>query len=102
MGTGMCRLKTWRSISANRIIADGSSERRRGYGGDFNDGIGELPHGAHEGFHDGGVELSVGAAFEFLEAVGRGAASFVDAITSDGVIRVGHGDDTPTQRNFLT
>jgi hypothetical protein len=42
-----------------------------GGGGDyFDDGVGELAHGADEEFDDGAIELGVGAAFEFLESVG--------------------------------
>ena len=44
-----------------------------GQGGDFDDGVGELAHGADEEGHDFAVELGVGAALEFGEGFGGGA-----------------------------
>src|SRR5215472_14046456 len=68
-------------------------------GGDFDDGIGQSAHGAHENFDDGTVELRVGASFEFGERVGGRAGFFVGAVAGDGVVGVGDGDDARAKWN---
>ena len=68
-------------------------------GGDFDDGVGELAHGADEGCDQLRIELGAGAAFEFGEGLLGGAAFFVAAVAGDGVVGIGDGDDARAERD---
>src|SRR5215469_5037056 len=66
---------------------------------DLDDGGRELPHSTQEGGYEPGVELRVGAAFEFAERFVGGPALLVAAVARDGVVGVRNGNDARAQRN---
>src|SRR5882762_10297485 len=70
-------------------------------GSDFDDGVGELAHGADEGCDEAGIELGAGAALEFREGLIGGAALFVTAVAGNGVVGIGDGDDARAERNLF-
>jgi len=72
-----------------------------GGGSDFDDGVGELAQGAHEDFDNFGVELGVGTALELGEGFGGEAALLVSAVTGDGVVGVGDGDNARAERDLF-
>jgi len=45
--------------------------------------------------------LGVGAALQFGQSFGGGARFLVGAVAGDGVVGVGHGDDSRAKRNFF-
>src|SRR5579862_397929 len=70
-------------------------------GGDFDDGVGELAHGASEGLDEFGIELGAGAALELGEGLIGSAAFFVAAVAGDGVVGIGDGDDASAEGNVF-
>jgi len=68
-------------------------------GGDFDDGVGELAHGADEGLNELGIELGAGAALEFGQGLLGGAAFFVATVAGDGVVGIGDSDDARAKGN---
>src|SRR5258708_10374286 len=70
-------------------------------GGDFDDGVGELAHGADEGLDEMWVELGAGAALEFREGLIGGAGFFVAAVAGDGVVGIGDGDYAGGERGIF-
>src|SRR6266478_3776173 len=70
-------------------------------GSDFDDGIRQLAHRAHECLDDGAVELRVRAAFQFGESLRGWPALFVSPVAGDRVVRVGHRDYPRAQRDVL-
>ena len=70
-------------------------------GGDFDDGVRKLAHGTDEGLDEVSIELGIGAAFQFTEGLFGGATLFIAAITGNGVVGIGDGDDTGAERNLV-
>ncbi len=87
-GGGNCQVKRLR----------GAGEER----GDFDDGIGELAHGADEEFDKARVKLRSPQRSSFGKGLFRGAAFFVAAVAGDGVVGIGDGDDARAERNIFS
>src|SRR5215469_1197646 len=93
-------------FSRNGPLKAAESGCQKGFSGiareqrsDLDDGVGELPHGTHEGGNEPGVELRVGAAFEFAERFVGAPALLVAAVARDGVVGVRNGNDARAERN---
>src|SRR2546430_6263948 len=86
-----------RSATTWSLLRVAAGRKRR----DFNDWIRKLPHRLHENLDDFCVELGIRAAFQFGQSIGCRAALFVSSIACDGVVRIGNGHDTRTERNVF-
>src|SRR3974377_1722896 len=85
--------ESWRAQAAEAIRRRGLLRIAGEQGSDFDDGVRKLPHGTHKSGNELGIELRIGAAFEFAERFLGGPALFVAAVAGDRVVGVGNRND---------
>src|SRR5260370_42495958 len=89
-----------RSFESGEARSD--TAHRAGGRGNFNDRVGQRPHGADKNLNDGSVKLRIRASLQFRERIWRTPGFLVRAVAGNRIEGIGDRDDASPQWNIFS